>query len=31
VSHDRVIARCRVNGRGVGEILRAAGALQGGN
>lgn len=31
VSYDRVIARCRVNGRGVGEILRAAGAPQGGH
>jgi endonuclease YncB( thermonuclease family) len=31
VSYDRVIARCRVNRRAVGEILRAAGAPQGGN
>lgn len=31
VSYDRVIVRCRVNGRGVGEILRAAGAPEGGN
>jgi micrococcal nuclease len=31
VSYDRVIARCRVNGRGVGEILRTAGAPEGGN
>lgn len=31
VSYDRVIARCRVSGRAVGDILRAAGAPQGGN
>jgi endonuclease YncB( thermonuclease family) len=31
VSYDRVIARCRVSARAVGEILRAAGAPEGGN
>lgn len=31
VSYDRVIARCRVNGRAVGQILREAGVQEGGN
>jgi endonuclease YncB( thermonuclease family) len=31
VSYDRVVARCRLRGRAVGEVLRAAGAPQGGN
>ncbi len=31
VSHDRVIAVCRVDGRSVGDLLRAAGAPEGGN
>lgn len=31
VSHDRVIAICRLNGRPVGDLLRAHRAPQGGN
>lgn len=31
VSHDRVIATCRLNGRRIGDLLRAQGAPQGGN
>lgn len=31
ISHDRVIAACRLNGRGIGDLLRAEGAPQGGN
>lgn len=31
VSHDRVIAVCRVGGRSVGDLLRTAGARKGGN
>jgi endonuclease YncB( thermonuclease family) len=31
VSYDRVIAQCRVGGRRVGDILRVAGAPEGGN
>jgi hypothetical protein len=30
-SHDRVIARCRIGGRALGEILRAAGSPSGGH
>lgn len=30
-SYDRVIAICRVGGRRVGDLLRAAGGLEGGN
>ncbi len=31
VVYDRVIARCVLNGRGVGDLLRAAGGREGGN
>ena len=31
IVYDRVIARCRLNGRGVGDLLRAAGGREGGN
>ena len=31
ISHDRVIAKCRVNGRRLGDLLRAARAPEGGN
>lgn len=31
ISHDRVIATCRLSGRRLGELLRAQGAPQGGN
>lgn len=31
VSHDRVIASCRLNGRRLGDLLRAQRAPQGGN
>lgn len=30
-SYDRVIATCRIGGRGIGEALRAAGVREGGN
>jgi len=30
-SYDRVIATCRVNGRRLGDLLRAGGTPQGGN
>lgn len=30
-SHDRVVARCELNGRSLGDLLRAAGASEGGN
>ncbi len=30
ISYDRVIARCRINGRGIGDLLREAGAEEGG-
>jgi hypothetical protein len=30
-SHDRVVATCRINGRSVGDLLRQAGAREGGN
>jgi endonuclease YncB( thermonuclease family) len=31
VVYDRVIAACRLNGRGVGDLLRAAGGREGGH
>lgn len=31
VVYDRVIAACRSNGRGLGDLLRAAGGREGGN
>ena len=31
IVYDRVIASCRLNGRRVGELLRAAGGREGGN
>ena len=31
VVYDRVIATCRVNGRRVGDLMRAAGVREGGN
>ncbi|HYC96850.1 nuclease [Brevundimonas sp.] len=31
VVHDRVIASCHLNGRRVGDLLRAAGGREGGN
>lgn len=31
IVYDRVIAACRLNGRGVGDLLRAAGGREGGN
>ena len=31
VSHDRVIATCRIGGRRIGDVLRTAGAREGGN
>lgn len=31
ISHDRVIATCRLNGRRLGDLLVARGALRGGN
>lgn len=31
IVHDRVIASCRLNGRRVGDLLRAAGGRDGGN
>jgi endonuclease YncB( thermonuclease family) len=30
-SYDRVVARCRLNGAGVGDLLRQRGAVEGGN
>ncbi len=30
VVYDRVIARCRLNGLGLGDLLRAAGGREGG-
>jgi endonuclease YncB( thermonuclease family) len=30
-SYDRVVARCRLNGAGVGDLLRQNGAIEGGN
>jgi endonuclease YncB( thermonuclease family) len=30
-SYDRVVARCRLNGAGVGDLLRQNGAVEGGN
>ena len=30
IVYDRVIAACRLNGRGVGDLLRAAGGREGG-
>jgi endonuclease YncB( thermonuclease family) len=30
-SYDRVVARCRLNGAGVGDLLRARGGVEGGN
>ena len=31
IVYDRVIAACRLNGRGVGDLLRTAGGREGGN
>lgn len=31
ISHDRVIATCRLNGQNLGNLLRSRGAPQGGN
>lgn len=31
IAYDRVIASCRLNGRRVGDLLRAAGGREGGN
>lgn len=31
ISHDRVIATCRLNGQAIGALLRARGAPEGGN
>ncbi|MDI1328227.1 MAG: nuclease [Brevundimonas sp.] len=31
IVYDRVIAACRLNGQGVGDLLRAAGGREGGN
>lgn len=31
ISHDRVIATCRLNGRRLGDLLRDAGVPEGGN
>ena len=31
IVYDRVIAACRLNGRGVGDLLRAGGGREGGN
>lgn len=31
IVYDRVIAACRLNGRGVGDLLREAGGREGGN
>jgi endonuclease YncB( thermonuclease family) len=31
ISHDRVIATCRLNGRRLGDLLRCAGVPEGGN
>lgn len=30
-SHDRVVATCRINGVSVGELMRGAGVVEGGN
>lgn len=30
-SHDRVVATCRINGVSVGDLLRGAGVVEGGN
>jgi len=30
-SYDRVVSRCRINGRPVGDLMRAAGVKEGGN
>ena len=30
-SYDRVVAICRIDGRSIGDLLRAAGVLEGGN
>ena len=30
-SHDRVVAVCRIGGRSVGDLMRAAGVAEGGN
>ncbi|MET3836210.1 endonuclease YncB(thermonuclease family) [Brevundimonas sp. UYEF29] len=31
VVYDRVVAACRLNGRGIGDLLREAGGREGGN
>jgi endonuclease YncB( thermonuclease family) len=31
ISYDRVIARCRIGGDGIGDLLRHAGVAEGGN
>lgn len=30
-SHDRVVAKCKLQGRGLGALMRAAGVREGGN
>jgi endonuclease YncB( thermonuclease family) len=30
-SYDRVVATCRIGGRSIGDLLRAAGIVEGGN
>lgn len=30
-SYDRVVATCRIGGRSVGDLLKAAGNVEGGN
>lgn len=30
-SHDRVVARCAINGRDIGDLMRAQGIKEGGN
>lgn len=30
-SYDRVVATCRIGGRSIGDLLRAAGSIEGGN
>ena len=31
LSYDRVVARCEIGGRSVGDLMRAAGVAEGGN
>ena len=30
-SYDRVVATCRIGGRSIGDLLKAAGSIEGGN